>query len=155
MTNASLCHCRGYRVATWPYMALVFRDDLNRDLRRKVYDGMCGYCVVLVWYNFNGIFIVIQWDINGIYHIIHNSIYIYIVFLNILVYLLYMFHGILMRYTSLFLSTSVSRCFLCWALFGSFSSELPTSTWVPQGCSCIRTFGASDGATFTERLAWC
>ena len=77
MTNASLCHCRGYRVATWPYMALVFRDDLNRDLRRKVYDGMCGYCVVLVWYNFNGIFIVIQWDINGIYHIIHNSIYIY------------------------------------------------------------------------------
>ena len=42
-----LCHCRGYRVATWPYMALVLRDD---------YDGMFGDCVVLVWYNFNGIF---------------------------------------------------------------------------------------------------
>ena len=66
-----LCHCCGYRFATWPYMALVLRDDLNRDLSRKVYDGMFGYCVVLVWYNFNGMFIVIQWDTNGIYH---NSI---------------------------------------------------------------------------------
>ena len=91
---------------------------------------MFGYCVVLVWYNFNGIFIVIQWDINGIYHIIHNSIYIYIFCIS-------QYLGISFIYVpwdingnhSISLNIGESLFPLLVSLFGSFSSiELPTST---------------------------